>query len=53
VIPAEENPTEFVRKVVPGDHREKLGIATIRRLDEMLADEMATFGYIPEASANN
>jgi hypothetical protein len=34
--------------VTPGDHREKLGDATIRRLNEALAKEMAMFGYEPE-----
>lgn len=45
VMPEEERPTEFVRRVRPGDHREKLDAATIARLDELLAEELALFGY--------
>ncbi|MCR0983679.1 sulfotransferase domain-containing protein [Roseomonas populi] len=45
VMPDEERPTEFVRRVKPGDHRDKLDEATIAKLDEMLADELAWFGY--------
>ncbi|WP_338664867.1 hypothetical protein VQH23_06760 [Pararoseomonas sp. SCSIO 73927] len=45
VMPEEERPAEFVRRVRPGDHREKLDAPTIARLDEMLAEELALFGY--------
>ncbi len=45
VMPAEENPTAFVRKVTPGDHREKLDTATIAALDDLLRDELRLFGY--------
>ncbi|MGG5810050.1 hypothetical protein [Falsiroseomonas sp. CW058] len=50
VIPAEENPTRFVRKVVPGDHREKLDPATIDALDGILAEELRLFGYAPHGA---
>lgn len=43
--PATENPTEFVRKVTPGDHREKLDAATIAKLNTILAPAMKLFGY--------
>ena len=45
IIPSAERPTEFIRKVVPGDHREKLSTGTIERLNEIFADEMAKYGY--------
>jgi hypothetical protein len=45
VLPSEERPTEFVRKVTPGDHRDKLGRSTIDRLNELLETEMKEFGY--------
>jgi len=47
VIPEEERPTQFVRKVTPGDHKDKLRQKTIDKLGEMLGDEMAMFGYEP------
>jgi hypothetical protein len=46
-IPGEENAQAFIRKVVPGDHRDKLSPAVIARLNEMLAPAMALFGYRP------
>jgi hypothetical protein len=45
VMPAEENPTEFVRRVTPGDHLEKLDAETIAALDAVLAEELRRFGY--------
>jgi hypothetical protein len=45
VIPSEERPTEFVRKVIPGDHLEKLSPPTVTRLNDLLKEEMAYFGY--------
>jgi hypothetical protein len=46
VRPEQENPTAFVRKVTPGDHREKLRPETIARLNEELREPMALFGYV-------
>lgn len=43
--PAEEVPTEFVRRVRPGDHAEKLDAETIRELNSILAPAMHLFGY--------
>lgn len=46
VIPAEENPHAFVRKVTPGDHREKLPPEVISELDEFFGAEMRALGYL-------
>jgi hypothetical protein len=45
VIPSEERPTEFIRKVLPGDHLEKLSRPTVDKLNELLKEEMTYFGY--------
>ena len=45
VIPSEERPKEFVRKVTPGDHLDKLTPAMIGQLNDMLKDEMSMLGY--------
>jgi hypothetical protein len=45
VWPEVENPREFIRKVTPGDHREKLSSATISELNRVLAPAMELFGY--------
>jgi hypothetical protein len=45
VRPSEERPTEFIRRVTPGDYKEKLSNRTIKRLTSILAAEMAMFGY--------
>jgi hypothetical protein len=45
VRPDQENPTKFIRKVTPGDHREKLDQATIESLNEIFAEELLRFGY--------
>lgn len=45
VRPSEERPTEFVRRVTPGDHRGKLSPSMIAKLDDMFAVEMKHFGY--------
>jgi hypothetical protein len=47
VMPGEEKPTEFIRKVTPGDHRDKLDGPTVAKLNEMFADELARYGYQP------
>jgi hypothetical protein len=44
-VPDTEDPRRFVRRVLPGDHREKLAPATIARLDEILAASRQAFGY--------
>lgn len=44
-IPEREDPRRFVRRVLPGDHREKLPPATIARLEERLAASLRAHGY--------
>jgi hypothetical protein len=46
VVPSEECPTTFVRRVVPGDHREKLAPGTIEELNSRFGDFLHSFGYI-------
>jgi hypothetical protein len=43
--PVEEDPTAFVRRVTPGDHRIKLRPDTIAALNEILKPAMEAFGY--------
>ncbi len=45
VVPTEENPGAFIRKVTPGDHREKLSPEVIAEIDTRLARAMEAFGY--------
>jgi hypothetical protein len=45
VLPDAEQPTAFIRKVTPGDHREKLSPTIIEELNGVFADEMHLFGY--------
>jgi hypothetical protein len=45
-MPDEERPTEFVRRVSPGDHIDKLSPATIARLNELLRQPMDLLGYV-------
>ncbi len=45
VIPDEERPREFIRRVVPGDHRQKLSSATIAQLNETFSKELKYYGY--------
>jgi hypothetical protein len=47
VRPDVEEPTAFIRKVTPGDHREKLRPGTIAKLNSVFEDEMRLFGYAP------
>lgn len=43
--PAEERPTEFVRKVAPGDHRDKLSPEAVATLGETLSPTWRELGY--------
>lgn len=45
VVPETENPSEFIRKVTPGDHKIKLRPRTIAKLDRMFGDYLDAFGY--------
>ncbi len=44
-VPAEEQSHAFIRRVTPGDHREKLSASVIAALDGVLAPAMRLFGY--------
>lgn len=45
IRPDEERPTEFIRKVAPGDHRDKLAAATIATLNARLSPTWRRLGY--------
>lgn len=45
VRPEVEDPTKFIRKVTPGDHREKLSAPVIAKLNQLLGGGMEAFGY--------
>jgi hypothetical protein len=45
IRPNIEDPTAFVRKVVPGDHKEKLSPATITYLNDRLGEVLDCFEY--------
>jgi hypothetical protein len=47
IRPKAENPRNFVRKVTPGDHREKLSPQAISKLNARLEDVLLAFGYPP------
>lgn len=48
--PAVEDLGRHVRQVTPGDHINKLQPETILKLNEIFADELARFGYLPADS---
>jgi hypothetical protein len=45
IRPQQEDPTSFIRRVTPGDHREKLRAGTIATLNEKLRPALELFGY--------
>lgn len=45
VVPAQEAPDKFIRRVLPGDHRAKLPRPVIHALNRTLEESMAVFGY--------
>lgn len=47
VVPQTEEPTQHIRRVTPGDHKEKLSTECITKLDEILADILARYNYEP------
>lgn len=49
VVPSSEDEKAFVRKVVPGDHVEKLKPETIRELNRLLKPAMDLAGYQPSS----
>lgn len=46
VRPEKESPESFVRKVTPGDHKEKLPRETIDRLNSVFEHELMLYGYV-------
>ncbi len=44
-VPAVEESHAFIRRVRPGDHREKLSAGVIAQLDGVLRPAMELFGY--------
>ena len=44
-VPASEQDHAFIRRVIPGDHREKLSASVIAELDAALRPAMELFGY--------
>ena len=44
-VPTQERSQEFVRRVIPGDHREKLSASVIAALGVALRPAMGLFGY--------
>lgn len=49
IRPEKETPTAFIRRVTPGDHREKLRPETIAKLNTIMKPAMDAFGYDPDA----
>ena len=45
IRPTEERPTEFIRKVAPGDHRDKLSPEAIAKVNAMLSPTWRLLGY--------
>lgn len=44
-VPEDENEKRFVRKAIPGDHRDKLDKTTIRKLNHRLGNVLKEFDY--------
>jgi hypothetical protein len=44
-VPATEDPKRFVRRVIPGDHRNKLSPAAINRLNRILEEPLTLLDY--------
>jgi hypothetical protein len=53
VFPDKENCEKHVRQVHPGNYKIKLKPKTISTLDDILAADMALFGYEPDAKTAN
>jgi hypothetical protein len=51
VVPTEEAPYEHIRRVTPGDHKEKLRPETIAILNDRLGPILRRFGYAAETGA--
>ena len=46
IVPDKEDPKNFIRKAVPGDHKNKLQPETIEQLNEIFAEVLKEFKYI-------
>lgn len=47
VVPSEENASAHIRRVAPGDHKDKLRPDTIARIDALFAPIYEAYGYEP------
>ena len=45
IVPSQENPEKFIRKVIPGDHTEKLNAETVEKLDHVFGKILDIFNY--------
>lgn len=45
IVPRQEDATKHIRRVTPGDHKEKLKPETIAELNQMLAEMLSRFEY--------
>lgn len=45
IFPDKENTNAHIRKVTPGDYKEKLQVSTIEALNESLEDVLIKYGY--------
>lgn len=52
IRPDKEQQTEFIRKVTPGDHLEKLSADAISEINEQMGDVLNAFQYPRSASAH-
>lgn len=49
VVPKDEHPDKHIRRVTPGDFKEKLKPETIAKLDRAFADIYREYGYVRES----
>ena len=53
VTPESEDPTQHIRRVSPGDYREKFDADTIAWLNAQFAEQLARFGYAIDGNPND
>lgn len=46
IIPDKEDQSQHIRKVTPGDHKEKLTQETIEQLNEIFREPLSKYGYL-------
>ena len=44
-FPKSEDPSKHIRKVVPGDHKEKLSPNCIKQINEILSEVLERYNY--------